>query len=72
MVGWAEIIVIFAVGLLFFGGPAIIVIALIVRAVGRRKVDSQQFHELREDISQIKSSIEDLEEHIADITIRLG
>ena len=72
MVGHVSILAILAVGFLFFGGLAVVFIALIARGIGRRKVDRQQFHELREDISRMKDSIEDLREQVADIIIRLG
>jgi hypothetical protein len=58
------------VGILTFGGIVITSIALITRAVNRRGAGRKELQELRQDISQIKSSIEDMREQLADIIIR--
>jgi cell division protein FtsB len=58
------------VGTLTFGGIIITTIALITRAISSRGAGRKELQELRQDISQIKSSIEDMREQLADIIIR--
>ncbi len=50
----------------------IVTVSLVTRVVSRRKAERQELQELRRDISQIKSSIDDMKEQLADIIIRLS
>ena len=50
----------------------IVTVSLVTRVVSRRKAERQEFQKLRRDISQIKSSIDDMKEQLADIIIRLS
>lgn len=50
----------------------IVTIACIASAVGKRGASRKELRELRQDISQIKESIDDMREQLADIVIRLS
>jgi hypothetical protein len=50
----------------------IVGISLIAAAIGKRGAGRRDLQELRQDISQIKSNIEEMREQLADIIIRLG
>jgi hypothetical protein len=50
----------------------IMIASLIIRTVNRRKSGRQEFEELRRDVSQIKSHVEEIREQLANIIDRLG
>ena len=50
----------------------IAIASFITRAANRRKSERQEFEELREDVSQIKSHVEGMREQLADIINKLG
>jgi len=67
-----EIMIVAIVGTLTLGVMIISIFALISRAISRRGASRKELQELRQDMSQIKSNIEEMREHLADIIIRLG
>jgi len=67
-----EIMIISIVGTLTFGVMIISIFGLISRAVSKRGAGRKELQELRQDMSQIKSNIEEMREQLADIIIRLG
>jgi len=50
----------------------VIIFSIIAGAIKRRGASRKELQELREDISQMKSRIEEIREQLADIIIRLG
>ncbi len=50
----------------------VIVFGTIAGAIKRRGASRKELQELREDISQMKTRIEEIREQLADIIIRLG
>ena len=50
----------------------VVIFGTIARAIKRRGASRKELQELREDISQMKSRIEEIREQLADIIIRLG
>jgi type II secretory pathway component PulM len=50
----------------------VIIFGIIAGAIKRRGASRKELQELREDISQMKTRIEEIREQLADIIIRLG
>ena len=50
----------------------VIIFGIIGGAIKRRGASRKELQELREDISQMKTRIEEIREQLADIIIRLG
>lgn len=67
-----EVMIISIVGTLTFAVMMISIFGLISRAIGKRGAGRKELQELRQDISQIRSNIEEMREQLADIIIRLG
>ena len=61
------------VSIVFFVMISVVIIfGIIAGAIKRRGASRKELQELREDISQMKTRIEEIREQLADIIIRLG
>jgi len=70
MVSRFFVLMIVAIGM---GGAIILTgISIFAKSISGRAANRKQVQELKRDIAEIKGSIEDIREQLADIIIRLG
>ncbi len=68
----SEFFVLIITGMGILGGVIIVSISLLANAIRKRGASRKEVQEFREDIGEIRGSIEDIKEQLADIIIRLG
>lgn len=67
-----DLLAVVIVGIGMLGAVIIVIVSVLGKAINSRAANRKELQLLKDDISYIKTHIEDIKEQLADIIIRLG